>query len=272
VSVRRLAVVASALAVALACAGNALAAEVTRLDDRGRTMHFDVRAEGVDVDLYADALRRAPHGDEISTVTIRIVSLDELRETCGRGASGCYSGRSDVVVVPAADDSLHTLLHEYGHHIDRSYGQPGVPEPNGTPQWWRARGMARLVALRAVARDYSLGWDRSIGEVFAEDYAQIALGDGYRIGWLAPPDDTVRRALLADLGLAEPPPATAAARPALQPVVVSRQGTLAPGSTVAVPFGLLGPGRQVTFTAELSGGSGGARARIEIDCGRPTRR
>ena len=39
-----------------------------------------------------------------------------------------------------------------------------------------------------VAFDYSLGWNHSIPEVFAEDYAYIHMGAGYGIPWLAPPD------------------------------------------------------------------------------------
>ena len=98
------------------------------------------------------------------------------------------------MVVPAeqSDENAHTVVHEYGHHLDRSTPVTGVREPNGTPVWWRARGMERLVRVSSVATSYVLGWERSIAEIFAEDYAQLALGDGnYNIGWLPSPDATV---------------------------------------------------------------------------------
>jgi hypothetical protein len=251
-------------------AGDAFAAEIIRQDDRGRTIRFDVRADGVDVDWYADLLRRAAHGDEISSVTVQIVTFDEVRSTCGPSAGGCYSGRMNVMVVPAGRDDrvAHTLLHEYAHHVDSSYAHGGIPEPNGTPLWWRARSMSALVAIHSVAFDYSLGWNRSIGEIFAEDYARIHHGSEYRIPWLQPPDEIVRQSLLADFGLAQPPTA-APPPPAIRPVVVVRRGTLAPRAAVSIPFGLLGPGRRVTFTAAVAGTTRpGLRARLEVVCGR----
>ena len=66
--------------------------------------------------------------------------------------------------------------------------------------------MERLVRIRSVATSYVLGWDRSIAEIFAEDYAQLALGDAdYNIGWLPAPDATVLAAIKFDLGLGPEP-------------------------------------------------------------------
>jgi hypothetical protein len=258
---RRLAVSLLSVVAALAAAAQAVAAEEVREDDAGRPIRFDVRAAGVDVDWYAWHLRRAPHGDEIGRVVVRVVDWAGLRSTCGGAAAGCY--RRNLIVVPAGRDrgTARVLLHEYGHHLDSRRGNAAAPEPNGTPLWWRARGMPELVRDRSVRRNYSRGWSRSVGEVFAEDYAYAVLGGRYRIEWLQPPDEVVRRALLADLGLA-PPPQLAERRPAVRPVVIDRNGTLSPGERVSVPFGLLGPRRRVIVRAR----AGGA-ARIEVRCG-----
>jgi hypothetical protein len=254
------------LLAALAFAGQAAAAEVVLADDQGRSIHFDVRAEGADAEWYAALLRAAPLADEIATLRIDVVSLEELHSICGSAADGCYS--RDVMVVPAGQDAgiAHILLHEYGHHLDRSQAVTGVSEPNGTPVWWRARGMAELVRLRSVSRSYSLGWDRSIAEIFAEDYARLALGQTeHRITWLGEPDANVLAAIKADLGLG-PAPVTVSA-PALKPVSIARNGTLAPRRQVAIPFGLLGPDRRVTATATFAGKSEKkARAVLEIRC------
>ena len=99
----------------------------------------------------------------------------------------------------------HTVVHEYGHHVDASRRHGGLDEPNGTPLWWKARGMAELVALQSVRDRYEVGWDRAISEVFAEDYAYTNLHRGYKIDWLEPPTPGVQQAILADLGLADPP-------------------------------------------------------------------
>ena len=263
--VRRLLLLLSVLC-SLAFAGEAGAAEVLSQDDQGRTIRFDVRAEGVDAEWYAALLREAPHGDEITTVRIDIVSRDELRSTCGAAADGCYN--RNVMVVPAEqdDDNAHTVVHEYGHHLDRSTPVASTREPNGTPQWWRARGMAELVRLRSVARNYDLGWDRSIAEIFAEDYAQLALaGSRYAIRWLSRPDATVLAGLKADFGLG-PPPAVVSP-PKLKPVTLAEQGSLAPKRRAVIEFGLLGPGRRVTTTATFRGATEKrSRAQLEIRC------
>ena len=74
---RRLLLLLSVLA-SLTFSGEAMAAEVLLPDDQGRMIRFDVRVDGVDAEWYAALLRAAPHGNEISTVTIDIVSWDEM--------------------------------------------------------------------------------------------------------------------------------------------------------------------------------------------------
>jgi hypothetical protein len=261
----RLLLLLSVLA-SLAFAGEAMAGEVLAQDDQGRTIRFDVRVEGVDTEWYAALLRAAPHGGEISTVRIDIVSRDEMRTTCGRQASGCYSRNTIVVPAEQTPDNAHTVVHEYGHHLDRSTPVTGVAEPNGMPEWWRARGVAELVRLRSVATSYILGWDRSIAELFAEDYAQLALaGSPYGIPWLEGPDETILAALRADLGLGPAP--IAVNPPAIKPVSISRAGSLAPRRRTAIPFSLLGPSRRVTATATFAGAAEKrARATLEVRC------
>jgi hypothetical protein len=261
------AVLASLAAAALA--GPATAREVVLRDNEGRTMRFDVRAD-VNVGWYAGVLRRAAHGNEIERVTIRIVTWDELGERCGEFAAGCYSrrnGNRGVMVVPAGQSErlAHTVVHEYGHHVDASRRHGGLDEPNGTPLWWKARGMAQLVSARSVRDRYQVGWTRSIAEVFAEDYAYTNLGRGYRISWLEPPSRTVQQAIRADLGLA-PRPVITTTRPTLRPVVLTRQGTLEPNNRVAVDFGLLGPNRRVVLRGSFPDGTP-ASGRIEVTCG-----
>ena len=257
---------------ALLLAGPAAARELVLRDDEGRTMRFDVRAPDADVEWFAGLLRRADHGDEIETITIRIVDWPELRRRCGPGAAGCYDGqrggRGLMVVPPDRTRNVaRTVVHEYGHHVDASRAHGGRREPNGTPYWWRVRGLGRLVELRSVARSYRIGWSRSIAEIFAEDYAYVNLGGPYKIGWLAPPDAVTRRAIRADLGLVAPPPPGASQAPGLKPLLIVRSGVLAPGDESSERFGLLGPDRRVTFTAVLAGrGRQGSVARLTVDC------
>jgi hypothetical protein len=258
-----------ALAVAFAAATGADAAIIRSQDAQGRTMTFDVRAATVDTEWYAGVLRASAHGDEISDVTIRIVPEASIGDLCGVEAVACYTGRTrnPTIILPAGQStSLQaTVLHEYGHHLDTAWDVPGVPELNGTPVWWATRGMASLLSQRRVAFDYSLGWSHSIAEVFAEDYSYIHMGvaAGYGIPWLAHPDEALKSAMFAELGT----PTGALPPTRDEPLVLRRNGTLAPRGRRVVPFGLLGPGRHVTLTATVARPQRvGVRARALIVC------
>jgi hypothetical protein len=265
---RLLAALCAALVVALGVAAGADAAVVTAQDTQGRTITFDVRAATADTDWYADVLRATAHGNEISAVTIRIVPEPDIDALCGEGAAACYAGRNGpkIIFVPAGKSANleSTLIHEYGHHLDTYWNVAGIPELNGTPVWWQARGMGSLLSRGRVAFDYSLGWDHSIGEIFAEDYAAIHIGgDRYGIPWLSPPDDALKAALFAELGT----PTAALPEAPDEPLVIVRTGVLSPRDSRALPFRLLGPGRRVTFTATVSRPKRkGVRARVQIVC------
>jgi hypothetical protein len=260
--------VALVAAFALAGATGANAAIVTSHDDQGRPITFDVRAAKVDIEWYASVLRAAAHGNEISDVTIMIVPEPQIPAFCGgQDAVACYTGRSGppTITVPAGKSKLleTTLLHEYGHHLDTYWQVPGIPELNGTPTWWAARGMAALLANHQVAFDYSLGWDHSIGEIFAEDYAYIHTHSRYAITWLKPPDAALESALFTELGT----PAEGLPFAPEVPLIINRSGTLTPRASFSVPFGLLGPGRRVTMTATISNANRkGIRARAQLVC------
>ena len=250
---RRLIVLAVLLA-AFGLAPQAAAGIVTAQDREGRTITFDVRADRVDVDWYAELLRNAAHGDEIEQVTVRIVPPEDLLGICGGPANACYGGPRTAarITIPAgrSHSLAHSLLHEYGHHVDANRGvAAALREPNGSASWWTARGLARLLAENQVSHTYSLGWERAIGELFAEDYAQLHIEHQFQIQWLAPPTRAVRAALRRDL---EGEPASPIPAPAKPPLVIKRSGELRPGQVHSVPFELLGPGRRVTFTATVT--------------------
>jgi hypothetical protein len=257
------------LVLTLAVAAGANAAIVTSADAQGRRITFDVRAKNVDTDWYASVLRATAHGNEISNVTIRIVPDQAIEGLCGPEAAACYGGIGGqaTIAIPAGKNQFieGTLIHEYGHHVDASTPNPGIPELNGIPVWWTDRGMGNLLAGRQVAFDYSLGWDHSIPEIFADDYAYIHVGSTYHYGitWLTPPDDKLKADMFAALGT---PTAPLPAAPNT-PLVVNRVGTLAAHGLKTIPFGLLGPGRHVTFTATVSRPQRkGVRARIQVVC------
>jgi len=263
--VRRLALL---LVVLAALVGPPIAAAELRTstDRAGRTITFDVQAEQVDVEWYAELLRNAAHGAEIERVTFRIVTPEALAQICGGQALGCYGGRKEAarIVLPTGNSPtlVHTVYHEYGHHLDAWRGVAAIQqEPNGSASWATARGIPELLAAGQVAHDYTLGWERSIGEIFAEDYAQLHQETPFKISWLAPPAEPIRAALRSDLENVPATPTPVESRP---PVTIARSGTLRTGAPVVVPFELLGPGRRVTFSATIATKT--ARARMELRC------
>ena len=284
---------ALALASAPLIAGIGLAALVPQADaairrvgdGSGRTITFDVRASGVDVAGYGSILRRAVHGDEISGVTIRIVPRSQIASTCGSGdAVACYGGRrgAATIVVPATspDAVRHSLLHEYGHHVDANRATPqarsGGGSGDGSRRWWSSRGMTRLLSSGQVAFTYQRGWSRSVGEIYAEDYVQLHVRNRYGIPWLNPPGAAVLRAMRLDITGRAAGPAPENTGPSDDPgvgpdsgreaITDDVQGVVRRGATVRIPFGLLGPGRGVDFVVEVTGRGAPASVRTALVC------
>lgn len=252
--------------------------DVVVRDRDGRPIQFEIEAPGTDVRPYARILRRSVHGPEISKVTVRVLRLSDVQRICDDGESnGCYfsGGRRGLIVVPAApaDEVRHVLLHEYAHHIDAFRGgTQEAGEPNGTWRWWVARGMNKRLRAGGVARDYSLGWSRSVAEVFAEDYVRLNGLRAYAIPWLRPPTRSILTALNEDITGREQLPIVApfarkpaGASPALGRRIV-RKGALRSQSTGAVEFTLRRSERLVSVHAELTAGTRDVDARAALRC------
>ncbi len=203
----------AALTASAALATTAAAAEQIVNDSQGRPITFDVQAGGVDVSAFAGILDRSLHGNEISDVVVRVIPENQIAAECGSGALACYQWSSRggaLITVPSLPASRVTssLVHEYGHHIDATYAHlENNRGLDGTASWWSARGMATLLSSRQAAFDYSLGWPRSVAEIFAEDYKILnAPETRHKITWLGGPSQPVLDAIRADLTGATPPP------------------------------------------------------------------
>jgi hypothetical protein len=239
-------------------------------DGDGRRIAFDVGAS-VSVAPYGQVLANAIHGDEIEDVTIRIVSQSAIRRLCGQGAAACYSPtrRGAQITIPniGAERVKSALLHEYGHHIDATRRHRRDAQGlDGTQRWWSARGMGAKLNTRQVAYDYSRGWSRSIGEIYAEDYAWLNGGGGrYAIGWLSQPSQSILNAMRRDLNApAQAAPPSNSGGP--NRLDINRRGVLAPGKVWSVPFGLRGPGRRVTATVKVRNGGGTRTVSADVVC------
>jgi hypothetical protein len=126
--------------------------------------------------------------------------------------------------------------------------------------------MTAKLSRGQVAYDYSRGWQRSIGEVYAEDYARLNGAAGrYGIAWLSPPSSAILAAMRRDLSAA---PAAADPGTSRSPrrLNIRRRGVLAPGTIWSIPFGLRGPGRRVTATVRVRNGGGTRTVSADVIC------
>lgn len=251
---------AAALGIA---AGPAAAALSTFPDGRGNTITIDTRAKGDRPAAYAEILTDAIHGDEINDVTIRVVSRETIARECHPLALACYGAvarERPLILVPAisADRVRSTLIHEYGHHIDQAYAHrlSAAGRLDGTARWWSARRIAPRFGRGQVAWSYARGWDRSVAEIFAEDYAVANLGSRaeYDIPWLGEPRGPIRNALRRDIE---------------DPIGLSRRHVgvawLRPGSERVVPF-RLNRSRRVAISTAARNPAGRRRIVTTLRC------
>src|SRR4051812_34410528 len=110
----------SLLVAAVACAAFAVpAAAATAADPLPGTWGGTVTAtdgEAVTVDVstaypqdpalqlqWADFMTSLVHGGELSTVTVVITPLSQIRRICGRSALACYMNSSETLYAPGDD-------------------------------------------------------------------------------------------------------------------------------------------------------------------------
>lgn len=135
---------------------------------------------------------------------IRIVPQRQIGFYCGAKATSCYVGDSDTgtLTVPAGRSLTvaAVLRHEYAHHIDATYDLTLTDgSSNHAVGWWRARKIDQRLRRGEVAGTTRRGWERSIREIFAEDFMRLHMTAPYRIGWIGPPDGHVLDALRRDV-------------------------------------------------------------------------
>jgi hypothetical protein len=84
---------------------------VVRKNAEDHPITFAVRAPNVPFAWYARHVRRTLHGDEISTVTIRIVRRGRIEPLYGRGSDACYHRDRRSQTTLAGSDSRKSALH-----------------------------------------------------------------------------------------------------------------------------------------------------------------
>jgi hypothetical protein len=141
---------------------------------------------------YVGFLETLPHGSELSKLTLRITTPEEVNEECGGTGDqtgqvlGCYG--QDQMVVPSSGldtptavgdyNVRYVLTHEYGHHIAAHRSNNlggGYRAIDWGPKYWASY---ELVCDQAGDRklfpgDEVRNYHANPGEAWAEAYARL---------------------------------------------------------------------------------------------------
>ncbi|SEH13688.1 hypothetical protein [Thermoleophilum album] len=186
-------------------------------DGAGRQFLVGTDLPGVDLASFARILIGTIHGNELRRVQVLVAPRADIDSLCGEQAAACYFGADDgsgrgQINVAADDPSLrHSLIHEYGHHIDNQLVGIGKGISlnrlscsvggDGSRRWLfaRERQSRVLTSGRFRCNPTTTPWDRLLPELFAEDYAYLNGIRDWQIPGVAPPDQGVLAALRADM-------------------------------------------------------------------------
>jgi hypothetical protein len=128
---------------------------------------------------WADFLASAPHGDELSQLTLVLLPLSRVQSYCGAQALACYA--NDTIVAPGDDPApdlpaTSIILHEYGHHIayHRS-NDPWAAIDYGTKRWASDENICRAAANGSIyPGNEDANYQLNPGEAWAETYRVLA--------------------------------------------------------------------------------------------------
>ena len=171
----------------------------------GQTVRFYSAREYLTADPsfnqhWADFLASAPHGDELSSVTVVMLPLAGVQSYCGAQALACYSG--GTIVAPGDDpapdlSAASVLLHEYGHHIaDNRINDPWAAIDYGTKRWASVENICRRTADGMLhPGDEESDYHLNPGEAWAETYRVVA---ERALGLTSPPWEIVSSSFYPD--------------------------------------------------------------------------
>ena len=154
-------------------------------DPDGNLLTMATDRAGLDLMPWASVLAATYHHAEIERVHVFVTDGATLRSICGDQAQACYGpddpGRllTGVMVIAYDDrDVVHSILHEYGHHVDNQlYNLNGLDgcdfSSDGSRRWFFSREVANSI-LEKTSCDPEMGWEYLLGELYAEDFAQLS--------------------------------------------------------------------------------------------------
>lgn len=183
-------------------------------DSQGQPITIDSTVGSFDLNQVAAVLNSTFHRSEITKVKFHVITLSGMATTCGDAqAIACYrpmsSGYGELWFAADDTDWIHSLVHEYGHHIDNQFANIGqlhaygvgaacTVDSDGTRNWF----FERLGGSNTTDADrfscLSGDWEHLIPELFAEDFVVLNGINGWQLSSALPPTNSQLQAMRSD--------------------------------------------------------------------------
>lgn len=196
----------------VASTGSKVVGRVALADSQGQTITIDSTVPAFDLNQVASVLNSTYHKTEILKVKIHVVSLSDMATICGSSqALACYrpmaGGFGELWFAADDSDWIHSLVHEYGHHMDNQFanvaqlhaygiGQACTIDSDGTRNWFfeRLSGSNTTDNFNCSSGD----WEHLLPELFAEDFVVLNGIIGWQLTSAQPPNATQLNAMKYD--------------------------------------------------------------------------
>jgi hypothetical protein len=185
-------------------------------DSAGRNIAIDTTVPGADLNAVAAVLNSTYHGAEISDLLVHVVTLSEVATICGTSqALACYlptdpihNGKGQLWYGNDDPDWKHSLVHEYGHHMDNQIlniahlnafgiGKGCGIDSDGSRDWFVVRVLGGNLSDKFACN--ATNWENLLPELFAEDFVVLNGIIGWQLSTAPPPSSSALKAMKFDI-------------------------------------------------------------------------
>lgn len=191
-------------------------ARASYVDSAGRNFTIDSTVPSADLNAVAAVLNSTYHGAEISDVIVHVVRLSEIPTICGNPqALACYlpadptrNGKGQLWFAVDDADWKHSLVHEYGHHMDNQLlniahlrdfkldAGCGI-DSDGSRDWFFVRVISSSLSQKFGCRTDK--WENLLPELFAEDFVVLNGIIGWQLTTASPPGSGALKSMKFDI-------------------------------------------------------------------------
>jgi hypothetical protein len=185
-------------------------------DAAGRTITIDSTVPSADLNTVAAVMNATYHGAEIVDVIVHVVKLSDIATICGSPqALACYlptdparNGKGQLWFGYDDPDWKHSLVHEYGHHMDNQLlnlahladfkidNGCGI-DSDGSRDWFFVRVVNGGLSSKFGCRTNS--WENLLPELFAEDFVVLNGIIGWQLSTASPPSSATLKSMKYDI-------------------------------------------------------------------------